>query len=218
MRTRPTRILAFLSGVVLVQTFVFAQAAPASESAPRLTFSKSFPGSVPAYFAITIAPDGTATYNESEDPDNIENIHLESAVAKQAFELADRLDHFKHPLESGLKIANMGLKTLRWQQGAEGSESKYNYSTIEDAKALGDIFERIADSVRMSLELRRALKHDRLGVNDAVLRIQAAWENRRLLATDDILPSLDEIAKNDAYIHMARERAARVADAIRASR
>ena len=186
--------------------------------APRLTFSKSFPGSAPAYFAITLAPDGKATYNESEDPDNNEDIHLEAPVAKQAFELADRLDHFKHPLESGLKLANMGQKTLRWEQGTDASESKYNYSTSEDAKALADIFERIGESERMMLELKRALKHDRLGVNDAVLRIQSAWEARRLLLADDVLPLLDQVAKNEVYLHMARERAARMADALRATR
>jgi hypothetical protein len=185
---------------------------------PRLSFSKSFPGSSPAYFAITIAPDGKSTYNESEDPDNAEDIHLEAATVKQAFELADRLDHFKRPLESGLKLANMGQKTLRWEQGGENSEAKYNYSTLENAKALGDIFERIGETTRMMLDLRRALKHDKLGVNDAVLRIQAAWEGRRLLLIDDVLPLLDQVAQNEAYIHMARERAARMADAIRASR
>lgn len=209
------------------RTFVFLaaaffafglQAADVDASSPRLTFSKSFPGSVPPFFVITVAPDGAATYNESEDPDNSEALHLEAATTKQAFELADRLDHFKKPLESGLKIANMGQKTLRWEQGAEKSEAKYNYSVSEDAKTLGDIFEHIAESTRMILELRRALKHDRLGVNDAVLRIQAAWENRRLLLADDILPLLDQVAMNDAYIHMARERAARMADVMRATR
>jgi hypothetical protein len=185
--------------------------------APRVIFSKSFPGSVPAYLAVTIAPDGSATYNESEDPDNDEKIHLDSAAVKQAFELADRLDHFKHPLESGLKIANMGMKTLRWEQGGETSESKFNYSLNEDAKALADLFERVGESTRMLLDLRRVLKHDRLGVNDAVLRIMAAWNDRRLLAEDDFLPLLDQVAKNEVYIHMARERAARIADAIRAS-
>jgi hypothetical protein len=66
--------------------------------------------------------------------------------------------------------------------------------------------------------LRRALKHDRLGVNDAVLRIMAAWNDKRLVEQDDFLPLLDQVANNEVYIHMARERAARIADAIRASR
>ena len=204
--------------LLLLVAAALAQAAPASTDAPRVSYSKSFPGSEPAYFAITIAPDGAATYNESQDPDNEEKIHLEPAAVKQAFELAGRLDHFKHPLESGLKIANMGMKTLRWEQGGENSESKFNYSLSEDAKSLADLFERVAESTRMLLDLRRVLKHDRLGVNDAVLRIQAAWDAKRLAAVDDFLPLLDQVAKNEVYIHMARERAARVADAIRASR
>jgi hypothetical protein len=210
------KALAFLAVSVLFPAAVLGQAA--ATDAPRLMFSKSFPGSVPPYFAIAIAPDGTATYNESEDPDYAEEAHLEPAAARQVFELADHLDHFKRPVESGLKIANMGQKTFRWELGGEVSEAKYNYSTIDDVKALADIFERIADSERMILDLRRVLKHDRLGVNDAVLRIQAAWENKRLLLSADVLPLLDQVAMNDAYIHMARERAARMADAIRASR
>ena len=28
----------------------------------------------------------------------------------------DRLDHFARPLESGLKVANMGLKTFRYAE------------------------------------------------------------------------------------------------------
>ncbi len=207
--------------LVLFAVSVFActvQAADVAGDAPRLTFSKTFVGSVPPYFVVTISPDGSATYNESDDPDNSETLHLELAAAKQAFEFAERLDHFKRPLEAGLKIANMGQKTLRWERGSDKSEAKYNYSTIEDAKTLGDMFERIGDSTRLILDLRRALKHDRLGVNDSVLRIQAAWENRKLLLTDDILPLLDQVAMNDVYIHMARERAARMADAIRVSR
>ena len=199
--------------LLLLALAVLAQAA----DAPRLIYSKSFPGSVPAYFAVTIAPDGAATYNESEDPDNEEKIHLDSATVKQAFDLADRLDHFKHPLESGLKIANMGMKTLRWEQGGENSETKFNYSLSEDAKALTDLFERVGESTRMLLDLRRVVKHDRLGVNDAVLRIMAAWNDHRLVAEDDFLPVLDQVAKDEAYIHMARERAARIVDAIRAS-
>jgi hypothetical protein len=203
--------------LMLLAAAVLAQAAPASSDVPRVIYSRSFPGSVPPYFAITILLDGGAIYNESEDPDNNEKISLETSAARQAFELAERLDRFKHPLESGLALANMGQKTLRWEQGEENSESKFNYSTSEDAKALVDLFERVEQSARTLLELRRALKHDRLGVNDAVVRIQSAWDGKRLLLREDFLPLLDQVAKNDAYIHMARERAARIADAIRAA-
>jgi hypothetical protein len=201
---------------VLLLTAVSAWAAP-ELGAPRVSFSKSFPGSTPAFFIITVEPTGAAVYNESNDPDNAEPIQLEPRVASQIFSLADKLEHFKNPLEAGLKVANMGIKTLRWEEGAQASESKFNYTAVEDAKVLSDWFERIADSARLMIELRRSIKHDRLGVNAAVLGIQIMWNNRRLVGTPQILPLLDQVAANEVYIHMARERAADIADAIRAS-
>ncbi len=196
---------------------LLAAAAAWAADAPRITFSKSFPGSLPAFFSITVERSGEATYNESEDPDNAEKFQLEPAATTEMFDLAERLDHFKKPLESELKVANMGQKTLRWEAGGDRGEVKFNYSASEDAKLLTDRFERIGESLRTLLELRRAARHDRLGVNAAVLKIQSLWNNRRLVATAQFLPLLDQVAKDEAYIHMARERAAQIADAIRAT-
>ena len=187
-----------------------------AEEVPRITFSKSFPGSTPAFFLITVERTGVSSYNESQDPDNAEKLQLEASVAGEMFQWADRLDHFSIPLESGLKVANMGAKTLRWEAGAESREAKFNYSTNEDTKLLTDRFEAIAECARTLLELRRAIRHDRLGVNAAVLKIQGLWNDKRLVATADFLPVLDRVAKDEVYIHMARERAAEIADAIRA--
>jgi hypothetical protein len=187
-----------------------------AEEAPRITFSKSFPGSQPAFFLITVERTGAASYNESQDPDNAEKLHMESGVTGDMFQMAERLDHFNKPLESGLKVANMGEKTLRWEGAGQSSESKFNYSTNEDAKLLADRFEVIAVCAQTLLELRRAIRHDRLGVNAATLMIQGLWNSKRLVASADFLPLLDKVANDEVYIHMARERAAQIADAIRA--
>ena len=197
--------LVFLAGIALT-----------AADQPRVVFSKSFPGSVPPYVSIAADQNG-ATYNESKDPDNEETLKLEPAVLRQIFELAGRLEHFKKPLESGLKIANMGQKTFRWEDGAERQEASFNYSQVDDAKTLADIFERIGDSVRMLVELKRVMRHDKLGVNDATLRIQTAFDGKRLVGTPQYLPVLEQVAANELFIHMARERAARMVDAIRAA-
>jgi hypothetical protein len=183
---------------------------------PRIVYSKTFPGSTPAYFEVTIDRTGAATYNESQDADNAEKLQIEQKVTREIFDLAQRLDHFKNRLESGLKVANMGQKVLRWEDGAERHESKFNYSTSEDAKALAEQFEHISESARLMLELGRVMKHDRLGVNEAMLRIQVAWDNKRLVGTAQLLPLLDQVANNESFVHMARERAALLAEAIRA--
>ena len=202
-----------------MKTLIFLLAAVSvwAAEAPRISYSKSFPGSLPSFFAITVDRTGATSYNETEDPDNVEHIQLEPQAVTEMFWLADKLDHFKKPLESGLRVANMGQKTFRWEEGGEKSETKFNYSAIEDAKMLSDWFERIGESTRLMLELKRAAKHDKLGVNAAIVNIYILWNNKRLVGTAQFLPLLDQVAANETYIHMARERAAQMADAIRAT-
>ena len=183
---------------------------------PRVSYTKSFPGSEPAYMAIDVDRGGAATYREAKDEEP-ETFKLEADAVDAIFSLADKLDHFKRPLESGLKVAKTGDKTFRWENGAETGEAKFNYSLDDSAKELQDWFERISESERAMMNLRRAIRFDKLGVNDAVLRVDAAWSQKRLLGREQFLPLLDRIAKNEAFVNLARDRAARLAVALRAA-
>ena len=183
---------------------------------PRVVYTKSFPGSAPPFVAITVEQNGAAAYRESASEDDAETFRLEPSAAAAIFDLAARLDHFKRPIESGMKVANLGAKTFRWEDGGQATEAKFNYSLDENAKALQDWFERITESERAFVELRIAAQHDKLGVNDALLHIQTLWDQKRLVAATQFLPLLDRIAAGEAYINMARSRAAALAEALRA--
>ena len=187
----------------------------AAADVPRISYTKIFPGSDPAYMATTIDRNGAVTYRETKDEEP-EMFQMEADAVKAVFDLADKLDHFKKPLESGLKVAKTGDKTFRWENGAEASETKFNYSLDENAKTLQDWFERISESERALMLLRRNIRFDKLGVNDAVLRIDAAWTQKRLVGREQFLPLLDRVAKNETFINLARERAARLATTMRA--
>ncbi len=194
-------------------------AAPAAYSIDtgRIVYTKSFPGSSPAWVSITVERNGDVSYKEAVD-DDPEKFQLEEANTEVMFDLAARMDHFKHPLESGLKVANMGVKTFRWEDGNASSEQKFNYSVDENAKALHDWFEAITETERLFAELKRAARHDKLGVLDALINIEGEWQRRRLAGADQFLPLLDQIAQNEIYLHMARQRAAMLGEAIRASK
>jgi hypothetical protein len=184
---------------------------------PRIVYTKSFPGSDPAYVEIAIDSAGAVSYKEAPDDDDPETFKLGPATKDQVFDLAARLDHFSHPIESGLKVANMGVKTFRWEDGAEKHEVKFNYSQDHDAQDLHEWFERITESERLLVILRRAVRHDKLGVNEAIVNVQACWQRRQLVGAGQFLPLLDQVAKNDVYMHMSRERAAELAEVIRAA-
>jgi hypothetical protein len=183
---------------------------------PRVIYSKGFPGSDPAYMLISVQKDGAASYNESTDPDNAETFRLEPATVGAIFDYARKLGNFKGNLESGLKVANMGAKTLRWEDGAETSEAKFNYSQDENVAKLVDLFEAISESERLFAQLKRAIRFDKLGVNDALLRVNILYNQKRLMGTPQYLPLFDRIVKDESFLHMARERAATLADGVRA--
>ena len=202
--------------LLLAFTAAFA-AAPPAPGPPRLMFIKEFAGSTPAYMAIEIDKDGKGVYKEAIKDDYPIPFELEAAEWQSMRALAAKIDQCKRPLESGLKVANMGAKTIRCFEGDPApADVKFNYTQDPSGQQLYDYFERIAESAQRYLSLERAVKYEKLGVNQELLQLQAAAERGRLVGYDMYLPLLDRIIKNDSYMHMARERAAQMADSIRA--
>lgn len=182
-----------------------------------LFYSRDFPGSAPPYFQVTLQKSGEAEYRESKDDDLPLKLKLSDAEVREVFGLADKLEHFKHPLEAPVKVAFMGTKTFSWSEGAQKTEVKFNYSADVNAQALQDWFERMAESAEHRIDLERAAKYDHLGVFKALMLLGSAMERGRLVAPEQFLPILDRVSKNENYMHTARARAAEIAEAIRAN-
>lgn len=190
----------------------------ATDAPPRVYFSKSFPGSKPAFVAITVEQSGAGEYREDPKDERPIKFQLTPAESGEIFALADKLDHFSRPLESHLKVANMGMKTFRFEKGTEIHEAKFNYSEDPDARLLLDWFEKISETEQHLADLERTAKYDKLGVNQVLLQLEVSWDKKRLVAPEQMLPMLDRIAKNEGYMHIARTRAAGIAESIRAAK
>jgi hypothetical protein len=171
----------------------------AAETAPRLFYSKSFPGSTPEFVAITLERTGEGEYREAAD-ENPLKFKLNEQETSEVFALVEKVGWFTRPLESPLKVAFMGMKTFRVERGADKSEVKFNFSEDLDARALAEWFERISESEQHLIALEHAAKYDRLGVNKALLQFQSALERKRLI------------------LQMSRQRATVIAEAIRATK
>jgi hypothetical protein len=83
------------------------------------------------------------------------------------------------------------------------------------AQALLDWFEKMSESAQERIDLGRAAKYDRLGVDKALRNLMVAMDRKRLVATEQYLPMLDRIANNESYMHTARMKAAEIAEWIR---
>ena len=185
---------------------------------PKIRFSKDFPGSVPAYVAIWVDRSGRGEFSDSPKGEMPMPLQLEPPETTAIFSLAEKLDDFSKPLDSGLKVAFTGTKTFRYEDGAVAREVKFNYTQNAHAQLLLDWFERIAETSMHVLNLERSVKFDRLGVDKALLQLQVTVEQNRLAGAGELLPVLDRIVKNQAFFNRARERAAAIADMIRAGK
>jgi len=199
-----------------MKIFAILLLAACATTAQKLTIIREFPGSTPPHLMVEIDPSGKGVYKEGADSEWPIKFTLTQAEVKELFDLAARCDYFKRELESGLKVAFMGTKTFRWEQGASKQEVKFNYTQDEPGKLLQDWFEKIAESEQHFLRLERSVKYDKLGVNQALLYIATADDKKRIVSLEQFLPLLDRVQKNDAYLHMARERAAQLYDAFKA--
>ena len=173
-------------------------------------YSKSFPKSTPEYMEIVVEASGDAIYKEKADDDQPVKFKLMPEEVKAVWELASNVGWFQKKLESGLPVARMGEKSYRFTNGATRNEVSFNYSQDLDAQALQDWFEKMTETVNLYFDLERTAKFERLGVDKALLHLEAAWDKKRLLAFELYYPLLNRVIKNDSYLNMARDRAARM--------
>jgi hypothetical protein len=198
-----------MKGVLLIAVLaVCAAAAPA-----KLTFTKSFPGSVPEYCSVEIDKSGALIYKESRTEEQPIKAQIPEADVSALFELAQRLEFFKSPIESGLKVANTGKKVFRYEgEDGKAAEVVFNYSTIEAAQQLLDHFENIAATERAWIDLDRTVHFDHLGINDSLALVEDLWIKKQLAAPAQFVPLLNRITSRASIMHLARERAARLKD------
>jgi len=186
-------------------------------SVPRISFTKSFPGSVPGYVSIWVDKNGIGEFNDSPGPEQPPvPFRLTAQETGAIFSLAAKLGDFSRPLESGLKVAFTGEKVFRYQDGVANHEVKFNYSQDPDAQLLADWFERLAETSLHAINLERTARYDRLGLDKALLQLQVSVDRGRLAGAQQLLPILDRIAKTQSTFNRVRERAAAIAGMIRA--
>jgi hypothetical protein len=203
-----------------VKSTTFSVASPAAASTTaKLTFRRVFKESAPEFIEIIVTQDSDkATYEIrqlDEDPEK-SPFEVGAALRGKMFDLAGQMNHFQNQdLDVHRKIANLGEKTFRWEQGSEAHEVKFNYTLNTAAAQLLQIFEGLARQQELVVLLERRMKYDRLGINDALLQFEADLNRNMLPEPQRALPALDQIAGNPQFVEIARQRARTLAERIR---
>ncbi len=174
----------------------------------RLTFTKSFPGSNPDYYRIVLSEEGKAVYTVVPDDDRPVAFQVSADFTRRIFELASQLGYFKgSTLETKKKLANMGKKTVLYENGAERGEQTYNYSELPEAQELTNLFEKLSTTQQHMISLERQMRFDKLGLMKQLLLIDSAVTHKELAEPQLLVPILEQIASNKAFLGIAQQRA-----------
>ncbi|HEY1467575.1 MAG TPA: hypothetical protein VGF61_00925 [Candidatus Acidoferrum sp.] len=198
-----------------------ANFALAAFAEPVFVYKRVFKESVPEYIEIKV-PEGSGSptfeiRQLDEDP-GATAFEVTPALRTKIFGLVDQLNHFKGvDLDVHRKIANLGEKTFRWENGAESFEVKFNYTLNGPAVQLLQICEGLARQQELLELLQRRMKYDRLGVNDALMQFETDFNKGVFPEPQRGLPLLDQIAGDSRFVDIARQRARALAERIRHS-
>jgi hypothetical protein len=207
------RLFLFAFLLTLTSYILSAQQAPATQAV--LTFVKEFPGSVPPYYSITLRRVDTgntearyvAEYRAEPDEEPTE-LRLTPSVAERAFALTADLGWFAEPnIESGRKVAQMGKKTLRYEDGEQHNEAVYNHTELLPAIELTSWFEKLSATQRHVERLDYLLRFDKLGVVKELLQIEMDLNSDRLLEPKLLLAILDKVLATKSLVNVAHDRA-----------
>ena len=195
-------------------TVLVLLAALAGSAQDSIHFEREFPGSVPGQFRVEVQRDGSALYSEGgEAPVELQ---LGAATVEGIFENAEALDFFSKPLASQRRVASTGRKVLRYESdGKVRGEAVFDYSEVPEARELASWFVKLAETQQHLLELQRAYRYDRLGVNQALVHLEMAYDRNRIVAPQLLEPILSQIAKQPRIVHLARARAEGMLERIR---
>jgi hypothetical protein len=215
------KIASTSAGVLFLLLLSVASAFAAGPAdAPTIIYRKVFKSSYPEYVQIKVSQNGAATYDIRQLDEESEPVafQINAPLAQRIFDLASKLHNFQGAdLDIHRRIANLGEKTFQYTKGSEIHEVKFNYTLDDSATQLLNIFEGLARQESDLSNLQRVMRYDHLGVNDALVQIEADYNSKTLPEPERLLGALDRVSADDKFIDIARQRARTLASRIRNS-
>ena len=211
-----------LFGLVLVAGGSPAVVFPQAAAVPaKLTYSRTLKGSTPEYLAITVDSKGSGTYegHKLDEARSPRPIQLSTATTERIFALAGQLNNFQSvDLDSHKKVANLGEKTITYQQGEGVNRVVFNYTENRTARELVNLLEAVAAVEEHISSLEFEMKYDPLGLSQELLQIQIELNSKSLVDPEMLIPTLEKIAHGSRFLHLAQVRAQQIMERIQPSR
>ncbi len=208
---------------IFVCVIVFALMSAAQQTiVPTVTFTCDFPGSEPDHYVISVADDGTATYNSasklSSESDAEDSFHSDFTVSQAArtrvFDLARRSHYFEGDIDTkNKKLASTGAKVLTYKDAQKSTRASYNYSPVPSVQELTTFFQGLATTLEFGHRIGYDLRYQKLALDDELKKMEEMLHSGGLDEISAVAPVLQKIVDDPAVINVVRGRAQRLLQA-----
>jgi hypothetical protein len=180
-----------------------------------VSFTQDFPGSDPPHYSITVDATGHATYEctgkvqeSSEAAAYRSEFNLSAASREKIFEWTRQAKYFSSKIDSGnKKLAFTGQKILRYQDGQRAFSAQYNYSNLEPARLLTELFQNMASTLDYGRRLAYDHRYQKLALDEELKHMEAQAKNNSLIEIQGLSPILQEIVDDQSVMNVVRARA-----------
>ena len=208
-----------LGVLLLTNCSLFSQCtrqAEPTEGAPLVTFELDWRAVDPQFYTISIDSSGRASYcseprtepGETPGDPYLLKFTADPRDKAEIFRLAEQLNYFQGKFDNlGKKVAQTGIKTLRYRNGAQQSATDYNASTNPKLNQLTSLFQCMSTTFELARTLQNKLRYDKLGLDDTLKRMEELQRGGQLAELQAIAPTLSQIADDPNVMGVARKRA-----------
>jgi hypothetical protein len=186
---------------------------------PTVSFTCDFPGSEPDHYVISVAGNGSASYDSDSklSPESAEGdaFHLDftvsSAARTRVFDLTKRAHYFEGQIDSKNKnLASTGTKTLTYKDAQKSTHATYNYSPVPPVQELTAFFQGLSTTLEFGHRLDFYLRYQKLALDEELKKMEEMSNSHELEEIASVAPVLQKIADDPAVIKVVRARAQRL--------
>jgi hypothetical protein len=166
------------------------------------------------FYGLELDGKGKGKFNFKKRQEDALEIDFELKPAKvetllSYFVRADFLNETKN-FVSPRKVADMGLKTVRFENGARKREVTFNYTEDRTMMDIVDFFENLCQQEKSLFEMGLALKYDRLGIPKKLDELERNLTAKRIVEPERFAPVLEKIYRDESLMNLARTEAKKI--------
>ena len=183
---------------------------------PTVTFKLDWPAADPEHYELAIDATAKAAYDSrggSRYPGAPYSFKFTAsdATRDRIFETARELNYFSGNFDYKKgKIAFTGTKTLVYADPTRHSETSFNWSENKTIRQLTEHLQAIASTLEFGRSLDYLYRHDKLGLNAELKRMDEMAAAGQLAELQALGPQLERIAGDSNVMEIARQKARRL--------